>query len=136
MKTLVILRVPLVVHAASVAMQPVLAGRYLSGDYDALAVHQANSFVLHGAVVVAFFAALAYWRVGKGRGWPALMLLALFLVEGFQVQFGYERQLAIHIPLGVAIVATAVWLAVWSFTANARRTRSPKQVRVDEYQPA
>jgi hypothetical protein len=143
MRTLWILRGVLVVHAASVAMQPVLAGSYLSGEYDALAMHQANSFVLHGACVVGFFAALAYWLGGRGRGWPALALLGLFLAEGFQVGFGYERQLAFHIPLGVTIVLSAIWLAAWSFTARARFTRPRKRTpiqrateRDDEYQQA
>lgn len=143
MKTLWILRVAVVLHAASVAMQPVLAGRYLSGEYDALAMHQANSFVLHGACVVGFFAAVAYWRVGRGRGWPALLLFGLFLAEGIQVGFGYERQLAVHIPLGVTIVLTAIWLAAWSFTARARVTRPHKKASIqhaterdDEYQQA
>ncbi len=148
MKTLWILRVVLVMHAASVAMQPVLAGSYLSGQYDALSMHQVNSFVLHGACVVGFFAALAYWLVGRGRGWPALALFGLFLAEGFQVGFGYERQLAFHIPLGVTIVLAAIGLAAWSFTARARYTRPRKKARTtqaltqaaterdDEYQQA
>ena len=30
-----------------------------------------------------------------------------------QVSMGYSRQLAIHIPLGIALVATTVALAIW-----------------------
>ncbi|MGH3717199.1 MAG: hypothetical protein ACRDT4_27610 [Micromonosporaceae bacterium] len=126
MKTLWILRIFLVPYALAVVAQPVLAGAYLSGEYDALVVHQVNSIVLHSLATLALFAAVAYWLGGRGRGWPALVLLVLWVVIGFQAGFGYERQLALHIPVGVGIVLTSVWLAVWSFTAAARRTRPPR----------
>ncbi len=135
MKTLWILRTFLVLHAVAVAAQPVLAGSYLSGQYDALAGHELNAFVVQGLCVFSLFAAVAYWLIGRGRGWPALMLLLVEVVEQVQAGFGYERLLAWHIPLGVAIVLVAIWLAAWSFTARARRTRPPRRRRAAKRAP-
>jgi ABC-type nickel/cobalt efflux system permease component RcnA len=50
----------------------------------------------------------------------------MFVAVIAQTAFGALRVLAIHIPLGVAIVAFALGLAVWSFRPAARRTRSSR----------
>jgi hypothetical protein len=124
--TLWLLRVALTVQAAAAVAQPVIAGRYLSGDFDALAVHAAVGGLVMLATMPAFGAAVLYWLVGRGAGWPALTLVAMFVAVIAQIALGALRVLAIHIPLGVAIVATAVALAVWSFRPAAQRTRMPR----------
>jgi hypothetical protein len=124
--TLWLLRAALTVQAVATVAQPLLAGRYLSGDFDALAVHAANASLVLITNMAAFIAAVLYWLAGRGAGWPALTLAGLFVAVITEVAAGALRLLAIHIPLGVAIVATAVALAVWSFRPAARRTRTPR----------
>jgi hypothetical protein len=126
--TLWLLRAALTVQAVAAVAQPVLAGRYLSGDFDALAIHGGVAGVVLLTTIAAFAAAVLYWLAGRGTGWPALALVALFVAVITQIAVGALRILAIHIPLGVAIVATAVVLAVWSFRPAARRTR--KSIRI------
>jgi hypothetical protein len=63
-----------------------------------------------------------YWLRG-GAGWPLLALSGLWLVEGFQIGMGYALVMAVHIPLGVAVVGVAVWLAIWSWSPSSRRPR-------------
>jgi hypothetical protein len=48
----------------------------------------------------------------------------LFVAINAQTAFGALRLLALHIPLGVAIVGTAVALSVWSFRPSALRRRA------------
>jgi hypothetical protein len=124
--TLWLLRIALTVYALAAIAQPVIAGRYLSGDFDALVVHAANAGLLMLTTIGAFGAAVLYWAAGRGAGWPALTLAAMFVAVIAQTALGALRVLAIHIPLGVAIVALAVGLAVWSFSSAALRTRSPR----------
>ncbi len=118
-----VLRLALAVHALAAVAQPVLAGRYLSGDFDALAAHGINAGFVFLAAMAAFVAAVLYWLVGRGAGWPALVIAALIVAEIAQVAAGAQRVLAVHIPLGVGIVAAAVALGVWSFRPVARRAR-------------
>jgi hypothetical protein len=122
--TLWLLRIALTALALAAMAQPVIAGRYLSGDFDALVVHAANAALVMLTVLGALGAAVLYWAAGRGAGWPALTLAGMFVAV--IAQTGALRVLAIHIPLGVLIAALAVGLAVWSFRPSALRTRSPR----------
>jgi hypothetical protein len=110
-----LLRAVVTAHLADVFAQPVMAGRFMSGDYDLLAVHRANAI---SAAVVGFTqlaVAFLYWRVVRGPGWPALVCLGLSAAEGLQIYLGFNRILGLHVPLGVAIIAISAVLAavVW-----------------------
>jgi hypothetical protein len=122
-RTLGVLRVVAVLHALSAIGQPLLAGIYLDGDVDALLVHEINSMVVSGLGVVQLGAAIAYVWAGRGRAWPLWASLGMVLAVQGQTGFGYEGMVAIHIPLGVSIIATQILLTVWLFRANAGRSR-------------
>jgi len=127
--TLWLLRLTLTIHAVCVLAQPILAGRYLDGDYDAIGAHGLNGSVLPASGMVVGAAALAFWFAG-GAGWPLLAFAGLWLAEGLQIGMGYARILAIHLPLGVAIVVVALWLAAWSWLPGAavpRRRLRPRE---------
>ncbi len=128
--TLWVLRSVLTLHALGAVAQPLLAGRYLAGDFDALAVHAANAGLLILTAMSAIAAGILYWLGGRGAGWPALLLVVLFIAEIAQTAFGALRVLAVHIPLGVGIVAAAVVLAAWSYRPSARRARSQRPARI------
>ncbi|MEQ7123645.1 hypothetical protein ABN034_03890 [Actinopolymorpha sp. B11F2] len=115
------------VHAAAVVGQPLLAGRYLGGDVESLAVHGFNGSLLPLLTMLQGAAALAYVWPGGGRGWPFLVTFLLFFAEGIQIGLGHTRELAIHLPLGVGIVVVQVLLTVWLFRGGARRPRRPRR---------
>jgi hypothetical protein len=117
------LRVVALLHATVVVGQPLLAGRYLGGDVDSLAVHGLNGSLLPLLTVIQGIAALAYIWPGGGRAWPFLVTFVLFFAEGIQIGLGYSRELAIHLPLGVGVVLIQVLLTVWLFRAGSRRPR-------------
>jgi hypothetical protein len=48
--------------------------------------------------------AVLLWRSGDGLGWIALASLALLLAIVLQSAMGQTSQLAVHVPLGVAIL--------------------------------
>lgn len=122
--SLLALRVVVSLHALLAVGQPVLAGRYLNGTFDALGHHAFNASLIIVVDMVQFTVAVIYCWAGKGRALPALLSFGLYFAEGLQTGMGYERNLAVHIPLGVAIVVTQLFLAVWVWREEARRPRT------------
>ena len=117
-----LLRILITLHALAAIAQPVLAGAYLQGAFDAIGLHSGNAILV---LLLCFFAALAavpYW-LRNGAGWPVLVLSALWLAEGFQIGMGYALVLAVHVPLGVLVVGTAVALLIWAWSPASRRPR-------------
>jgi hypothetical protein len=118
------LRVLLTGHLVAVLAQPVLAGRFLTGDVDAIGVHGLVGSLLPLIAMGLMASALAYVVGGRGRLWVLPVTVLLFLADGFQIGVGYSRNLEVHVPLGVAIVVAAVLLAAWVWTPSAARPRS------------
>ncbi|WSQ08613.1 hypothetical protein OG604_13000 [Streptomyces sp. NBC_01231] len=102
--------------------QPVLAGMFITGDTDLLDVHALNATLVSVMSWLTVAAAVTLWRPGGGPAWPiGLTLLIAGLVEA-QSGFGYARQLSLHIPLGVSLVAGLTAQTYWVF---AHRPGSP-----------
>ncbi|GAB1510443.1 hypothetical protein [Actinophytocola sp. KF-1] len=121
--TLWVLRSFAVLHSLCAVGQPVLAGIYLGGDVDAIAVHEINASVVSGLGIAQLVAAIVYVWAGTGRAWPLWASLGLVLAEQVQAGLGYEGIVAIHVPLGVTVIALQLLLTVWVFRASARRSR-------------
>lgn len=119
-----VLRLTITLHALAAFMQAVLAGRFLSGDYDMLRVHFVNAQVVGSLAIAQVLAAVLYWRLGGGPGWPAAVSVGLLAVEPIQIAAGIKRVIGIHIPLGVAIIVILVLLAVWAWRPNYGRCRA------------
>lgn len=117
------LRVTLTLLALACVGQPLSIGRYLDGDYDAVGLHSGNAVLLVLLATAAGVAALVWW-LGGGHPVPLVLLVVLWFALGFQMGMGYTRNLTIHIPLGVGIVAATLALAGWSWTGRVfRRAR-------------
>lgn len=123
-RTLVVLRVLAALHAVCIIVQPMLAGMYLDGDVDALDLHEINASVVSLLGLLQLIAAIAYVWKGRGRAWPLWASLGLVLAEQVQAALGYADLVAIHIPLGVSVVAMQILLTVWLFRSTARERRS------------
>lgn len=122
--TLWSLRSVALLQAAAVVVQPVLAGMYLGGEFDALGLHAANATALILIALVQVIAAAAVFWPGGGPIWPLAFTGGMFFAVGIQTGMGYSRELGIHIPLGVAIVVSQLVFAAWVCTARAGRSRS------------
>ena len=120
------LRIVTLVFVLAVLAQPVLAGLFLTGDVDAIAVHGTIGTLLGVLALVVIAVALAYVVAGRGTLWVLPVSVLLFLAAGFQIAAGYARQLELHIPLGVVIVTTSVLLAGWAWSPLAARARGTK----------
>lgn len=126
--TLQVLRVVAVLHSLAFLGQPVFAGGYLMGDVDALALHDANAFVIAGLDVIQLICAVVFFWKGRGRAWPIWASLAIALAVEVQVGMGYERLLLVHLPLGVSLTVGQILTTVWLFRAAAATPR-PRRAR-------
>jgi hypothetical protein len=101
-------------HAVVIFAQPVLAGRYMTGDYDMLALHRFGAdLVTYVGLAQVVVAALLWWR--GGIRWPFWASLLLFLGDSGQYFVGVAGALDLHFPLGVALAmaVTVMLVAIW-----------------------
>jgi hypothetical protein len=121
-------RTVVTVEAVLALGQAVLAGRFLSGHYDALALHAANARATAITAIVQTGAAILVWRPGRGPAWPVFASAALFGAEAAQIALGYARVLTVHVPLGVSIIASVGLLLVWAWRPVPHRVVEPGTV--------
>ena len=117
--------------------QPVLIGLFLGGDFDRLGDHSLVGTLVPAAGMALVATSVLAWRPG---GWsPVVVLygLALFLASGVQVGAGFDRNLGVHVPLGVALAAGGLALAHWAWHPGraaadaARRAGEPRRAGAD-----
>ena len=93
--------------------------------HAAMTVVQAVGGTLLLVATVQVPLAVLAWRPGRLPAWPIGVSAALVVAEVAQVALGATGVLAVHVPLGVAIVGTAVTLAVWVVRARPRSMIAP-----------
>lgn len=116
-------RTIITLHAAAAFAQAVLAGRFLSGDFEMLRAHFINSQVVGGLAIAQVVAGILFWRPGGGPGWPALVSAGLLAVEPIQIAAGIKRVIGLHVPLAVLLITASVLFAVWAWRPGFRRRR-------------
>src|SRR5215203_4686611 len=90
--------------AVLVFAQAVFAGLFLDGNAAWRQWHAINGMLLIPLLtLLAVVLAVVLWRSG-GPGWMALAGLALLLAIIVQNAMGQSGQVAVHVPLGVAIL--------------------------------
>jgi len=110
--------------------QPVLAGRFLDGDFPSLSTHGNVGIALMGVAWLVVVAAVLAWRPGRVPGWPIGVAFACAMLLPIQLGMGHARFLAVHLLLGVGLVAAGVVLALWAWRpGRARRSYRPAAPR-------
>jgi hypothetical protein len=90
--------------ALLVFAQAVFAGLFLDGNAAWRPWHAINGMlVIPLLALLAVVLAVVLWRSG-GPGWTALAGLALLVAIIIQNAMGQSGQVAVHVPLGVAIL--------------------------------
>ncbi|MEU6234224.1 hypothetical protein [Kitasatospora sp. NPDC047058] len=104
-RPLILLRATATATAALALGQTVLAGSFLNGHYDSLALHEAGAMTLAAAVLVQLVVAALVGRSGRGPRRP--LVVAALLTAGviLQVGFGYDRTLGLHVVLGALLLS-------------------------------
>jgi hypothetical protein len=98
------MRVVLWLLAAAVFAQAVFAGLFLDGGDAWRDWHATNGMlVLPLLALTQVVLAVLVWRRGRGPGWLAIASVGLLLALQVQSVLGMTSQLALHVPLGMAI---------------------------------
>jgi hypothetical protein len=95
--------------------QAVFAGQFLGGSYGSLHVHRENATYAGISVLVSAVAAVLVRRPGRGPWWPILACAGIFGLVAVQIVLGFARLISVHVPVGVAIIVSAIALAVWAW---------------------
>jgi hypothetical protein len=111
----IVLRALISVHAWVVGAQGITAGLFLDGNYDMLEVHSNTATGILFLAPLMVIAAFVVWRTGTGPGWPSLGAAGLFGGEFLQVELGHREIVAVHVPLGIALISLNVLLLVWAW---------------------
>jgi len=114
----IVFRICCTVTAVLMFNQAVFAGQFLAGSFSALHTHRENATVAGISVLLTGAAAILVRLRGGGPVWPAYACLGLFGLIAAQIGLGFARVLAIHVPLGVAIIIVTLLLTGWSWRAS------------------
>jgi hypothetical protein len=99
--------------AVDLFLQSVFAGRFLSGDYPQLRVHRTNAIVVAAIAVVLVVASVLACRVAGAPVGLVWTSAGLVMLVGVQIGLGFSRNLGVHVPLGVLLIAAAGRLTMW-----------------------
>jgi heme A synthase len=107
------MRVVLWLLAVAVFAQAVLAGLFLDGGDAWRGWHALNGMlVLPLLALTQVVLAVLVWRRGRGPGWLTVASVGLLVALLVQNVMGMTSQVAVHVPLGVAIFGLAGTLLV------------------------
>lgn len=108
-------RATVTMAAVLVFAQAALAGGFLAGHFEALAMHSRNGGLVALVFGVQLGCAVLLWRKGGGPAWPALAAVIQLSIAGALIPLGAERVLAVHIPLAVALTIGTALLVSWAW---------------------
>jgi hypothetical protein len=101
--------------AVLVIAQAALAGGFLSGNYEALAVHEVNGGLVVLALLVQLATAVVLWRKGEAPSWPVRTSAIQLAIAGALIPLGQLRVLTVHVPLAVGLTVGVALMVVWSW---------------------
>ncbi|MBW3592039.1 MAG: hypothetical protein KY393_09400 [Actinobacteria bacterium] len=115
-------------HAALLLLQGVFAGNFMAGDNAAMQIHQVlGTQVLYPVAIGQAILGGVLWRRKELSVTYPLLSVVVVLAEGAQIGFGFTEQVAIHVPLGVALFGATTVLLMMSY----RRPEPPEDATVE-----
>lgn len=109
--------------AAALLAQGLTAGQLLS-NADGGGLHQNTGGVVTFALVLQTIAALLVWRAGRGSGRYLAVTAVLWVFVS--IQFTVHDNVAVHVPLGVALFGAGAVLTAQVWTT---RPAKPAELR-------
>ncbi|MET9214749.1 MULTISPECIES: hypothetical protein [unclassified Nocardia] len=101
--------------AVLVFAQAALAGGFLAGHFEALALHSRNGGIVALVFLGQLGCAILLWRKGGGPAWPARTAVLQLSIAAALIPLGEERVLAVHIPLAVGLAIGTALLVSWAW---------------------
>jgi uncharacterized membrane protein YgdD (TMEM256/DUF423 family) len=122
------LRISVALHAVLIGGQVLSSGLLFGGSGIALAAHEHGAQIAQIVCLVVLALALVLRRRGQVPRPVVIVAAILFFGEALQTALGYNHLLAIHVPLGVAIVIGNVRLLDLVFERRAAGTAAIRPV--------
>ncbi|MFI9449575.1 hypothetical protein [Amycolatopsis sp. NPDC052450] len=113
-----LLKASTVFLAATLLVQGITAGQLLSGGSGGL--HHATGPFVTVAMVFQIVAAVLVWRVGNGSARYLVVSTVLLVLVSVQFLVGGSGDLAVHVPLGVALFGASTVLVAQVWAPRAR----------------
>ncbi|QKW33346.1 hypothetical protein HUT06_04295 [Actinomadura sp. NAK00032] len=103
--------------ATALLVQGITAGQILADEDGGSQLHDSTGPAVTAALILQTIAAALVWRVGRGSGRYLAVTGLLLVFTAVQFVVGGRGDLAVHVPLGVAlfgagaVLMTQVWTA-------------------------
>lgn len=113
--------------------QAALAGRFMAGDFEAIEIHTEMASVLGALVILTAIIAAA--RAVRRRSLGPELAVAGLLVAGTATQAAVANinLLAVHVPLGVAVIALSYYHVARTLRSpTAPTVRVPDEIGADQ----
>lgn len=114
-------RVALTLNVLTMLIQAAFAGRMLGGDGRALNLHEATAKILVLLACGQVLLASALRVKARCPLWVPLASAGLLAAEVLDFAAGHYHNVALHVPLGVAIFGGALRQLLWSMQDDLAR---------------
>jgi hypothetical protein len=110
-------RIVATIAAVLLFVQSILAGQFIADKHDKLAfvLHRDNAIISVIVVLVVVVAAILSVWPGGGRRTVLPRAIGLLVVTAGEAAAGFAKLPALHVPLGVALIGIAAWMAISSW---------------------
>jgi hypothetical protein len=114
-------RIVATLAAVLLFIQSILAGQFIADKHDkiALELHRDNAIISVIVVLVLVVAAILTVWPGGGRKTVLPRAIGLLVVTAGEAAAGFAKLPALHVPLGVALIGIAAWMAISSWRRTA-----------------
>ncbi|MDQ1546505.1 MAG: hypothetical protein QOH69_1409 [Actinomycetota bacterium] len=119
-------RIVATLAAVLLFVQSILAGQFIADKHDKLAfeLHRDNAIISVIVVLVLVVAAILSVWPGGGRRTVLPRAIGLLVVTAGEAAAGFAKLPALHVPLGVALIGIAAWMAISSWFPNGKSSRA------------
>ena len=110
-------RIVATLAAVLLFIQSILAGQFIADKHDKLAfeLHRDNAITSVIVVLILVVAAILSVWPGRGRRTVLPRAIGLLVVTAGEAAAGFAKLPALHVPLGVALIGIAAWMAISSW---------------------
>ncbi|GAB2632733.1 hypothetical protein GCM10027088_03930 [Nocardia goodfellowii] len=98
-----------------VLTQAMLAGDFLSGRFESLALHARNGGIVASALLAQTVTAILLWRRAGAPSWPVRTSVIQLVIAAGLIPLGEARMLALHIPVAVGLAVGTALLTTWAW---------------------
>ncbi len=120
-RALLVLRVVVTLNTVAIFAQAWFAGLMLTGDDQMFSAHAVNAQIVSCLTLLQVVVAVLLWRPARGPWWPVAVSVVLAAAMAVQFAVGHGQNLAVHVPLGIAVLGIAVALSLWAWLPTQAR---------------